>query len=528
VSAPAIKQPGPHKPQSKFALPRSSPEAQGVPSKAILEFINAAEKGNFNFHSFMLIRHGHVIAEGWWDPYTPQLRHMMFSASKGFTSAAVGLAIAEGHFGLDDTVISFFPEDLPETISDNLAAMKVKHLLTMSSGQDQDLQSIVEPSVFEPSLLGTTTTAAVDDNWPKQFLSIPVKNPPGSQFFYSSGAVYMLSAIVQKTTGQTMLEYLQPRLFEPMGIEGAVWETDPRGINTGGWGLSLKTEDLARFGLLYLQNGMWNGRRLLPAQWVQAATSPQMRTVTFEVKPEEDRQNWCGYLLWQNRPGGFRMEGAFGQFCVVLPEQDAVIVFTAEYYDTQKGLDLVWKHLLPVMQSTALPPDKTAQKRLAQKIASLSLLPEMGFGFSPLSQNVSGHKFKLEENSLGAESITFHFKDDTCDFVLKDDKGEHRITCGLNKWRKGRTDLPYMVPRFLVTSPRNDTNPPLVASGTWTDANTFTMTWQFFETPHRLTVPCRFKEDKVHVEFISSLSHFFKPSALSKGGDLALNGRLSD
>jgi CubicO group peptidase (beta-lactamase class C family) len=318
--------------------------------------------------------------------------------------------------------------------------MQVKHLLTLSTGQEQDLESVVEPAVFDPSLFGSKATSVVNDNWIKQFLTIPVKNAPGSQFFYSSGAVYMLSAIVQKTTGQTMLEYLQSRLFEPLGIEGADWETDLQGINTGGWGLSLKTEDLARFGLLYLQNGVWNGRRILPEQWVQAATSRQIRTVTYEAKPEDDGQNWCGYLFWHNRPGGFRMEGAFGQFCVVLPAQDAVIAFTAEYYDTQKGLDLVWKYLLPAMQSTPLPGNKATQKQLARKIASLSLLPQRGFSFSPVAQNVSGHVFQLQQNTLKVESITFLFKNDSCDFVLRDDRGEHRITCGINKWRKGKTD----------------------------------------------------------------------------------------
>ncbi len=199
-----------------FSLPRSTPEQQGISSAGIRSFLEAVEESNIEFHSIMIMRHGHVVAEGWWAPYAPQWKHSLYSLSKSFTSTAVGLAIEEGHFTVEDPVISFFPEDVPENISSNLGAMQVKHLLTMSTGHAQDTM---------PGLRN-----ANGDTWVQAFLALPVEYEPGTHFLYNTGATYMLSAIVQKVTGQTLMQYLQPRLFEPLGIEGMDWLSSPEGI----------------------------------------------------------------------------------------------------------------------------------------------------------------------------------------------------------------------------------------------------------------------------------------------------------
>jgi CubicO group peptidase (beta-lactamase class C family) len=203
-------------------IQRSEPEAQGVESEAILAFLDAAEAERLNLQSLMLVRHGRVIAEGWWRPYTPECRRYLYSLSKSFTSTAVGFAVAEGLLRIDDRVVSFFPEDLPPEVSENLAAMRVVHLLTMSTGHTMDtLMVLLNPGV---------------ENWARAILALPVELPPGTHFLYNSGASYLLSAIVQKVSGQTVLDYLTPRLFQPLGIAGATWDVCPRGINTGGWG----------------------------------------------------------------------------------------------------------------------------------------------------------------------------------------------------------------------------------------------------------------------------------------------------
>ena len=233
------------------ALPRSSPEEQGVSSSALLDFIEKADRDIANMHSFMLVRHGHVVAEGWWTPYDARTRHELYSLSKSFTSTAVGLAIAEAKLSLDDEVIKFFPDEAPPEPSNQLKAMRVRDLLCMSTGHES-----------EPKL------APSDPQWTKTFLAHSVHFKPGTHFLYNTAATYMLSAIVQRQTGTTVLDYLRPRLFEPLGIEDPNWGASPQGITLGGYGLNVRTEDIARFGQLYLQKGKWRGTQVIPAAWV--------------------------------------------------------------------------------------------------------------------------------------------------------------------------------------------------------------------------------------------------------------------
>ena len=264
------------------SLPRSQPEAQGVSSSAILAFVDEAEKKIDALHSFMLVRHGHVVAEGWWSPYQAESPHALYSLSKSFTSTAVGLAIAEGKLSVDDEVLKFFPEDAPKEPSNNLKAMRVSDLLRMSTGHQA-----------EPRL-------TPGDVWTKKFLAQPVPYKPGTHFLYNTAATYMLSAIVQKATGTTVLDYLRPRLFEPLGIEHPTWGTSPQGISLGGYGLSIRTEDIARFGQLYLQKGKWHGKQLVPEAWVEAATA---RQTSNGSNPKSDWDQGYGYQFWRSRHG---------------------------------------------------------------------------------------------------------------------------------------------------------------------------------------------------------------------------------
>lgn len=331
-------------------LPRKSPESQGVSSKAIREFVETANEKIDTLHSFMLVRHGNVIAEGWWKPEAADKPHVMHSLSKSFCSTAVGLAVADGKLSIDDPVLKFFPEDAPENPSDTLKQMRVRDLLTMSTGHE------TEPK-FTP-----------ETPWVKTFLAHPVPHKPGAHFQYNSPATYMQSAIVQKVTGQTVLEYLQPRLFEPLGIENPTWMHSPQGISTGGWGLAIRTEDIAKFGQLYLQKGQWNGKQLIPATWVEQATS---RQVSNGSDPNRDWDQGYGFQFWRCRHDAYRGDGAFGQFCIVLSEQDAVIAITADAKDMQAELNVVWDKLLPAFQTSALPMNSEEEARLKTTLSQL-------------------------------------------------------------------------------------------------------------------------------------------------------------
>jgi CubicO group peptidase (beta-lactamase class C family) len=339
------------------ALPRSTPEAQGISSEAIREFVAAADKIN-TLHSFMLVRHGQVIAEGWWKPEAPDKLHVLHSLTKSFNSTAVGLAVADGKLNLDDPVLKFFPEDAPAEISVNLKAMKVRDLLTMSCGHDS-----------EPKAAGGAPSV-------KQFLAHPVVHKPGTHFQYNSMGSYTLAAIVTKVTGQTSFDFLKSRLFEPLGIENVEWPSSPEGVSLAGGGLKARTEDVAKLGLLYLQKGKWNGKQLLPEEWVEQATSKQVpNELGSHAKIGVDWQQGYGFQFWRCTHNSFRGDGAAGQLCVVIPEKDAVIAITADSGNFQGEMNAIWDHLYPAFQDKILPENPAGNQKLAEAIAKLEAHP---------------------------------------------------------------------------------------------------------------------------------------------------------
>ena len=439
-------------------LPRSSPEAQGISSPAILAFIEAADKNIDSMHSFMFLRHGRVVAEGWWSPYQAESPHSLYSLSKSFVSTAVGLAISEGKLSLDDEVLKFFPEDAPPAPSSNLKAMRVRDLLCMSTGQQSEPPRTPE----QP--------------WTKTFLAQPVPFKPGNHFLYNTSATYMLSAIVQKVTGMTVLDYLRPRLFEPLGIEHPTWETSPQGITAGGYGLSIRTEDIARFGQLYLQKGRWQGRQLVPAAWIETATSRQVSTGR---DPKGDWGQGYGYQFWRCRHGAYRGDGAFGQYCIVLPEQDAVIAITSGLKDMQAVLNLVWDKLLPGMKPAPLPADDPAVEKLRGMLKSLSLRPQEG---AAAAANVWGRRYVFPANSRKLEAITLLLdeKDSAVTLVTRQDGVEQRIKCGRGTWSRGQMAWGSLARQ------------PAAASGAWTADGTFTTKLCFYETPFIVTIKLKF------------------------------------
>ncbi len=472
-----------------YPLPRSTPELQGVSSKAVLAFVQAVESQITEMHSFMLLRHGQVLAEAWWKPYSPDYPHMLFSLSKSFTSTAVGPAVAEGRLNVEDAVLSFFPEDAPKRVSPNLAAMKVKHLLSMSTGHAADtLERVYKRG---------------GSRWARNFLALPVENEPGAPFVYNNGASFMLSAIVQKLTGQTLLEYLTPRLFEPLGIEHPTWEKVPGGINGGGWGLSITTEDIAKFGQLYLQQGVWNGKQLLPAAWVADATRKQ---VSNSGNTEPDWQQGYGYQFWRCRHNAYRGDGAFGQFCVVMPEHDAVLAITSGVEKMQPILNLVWQHLLPAFNPAALAPDVAIGKKLEKFSSGLAFKPPQGEKTSPLAAGVSGKVFQVEPNPVKVSELAFTFGAQGCRVaMLQGKRHRHQFEAGYGEWQEGWTTLTTREPAHIY------------ASGVWQNENTFVMTLRFVETPFTSTVTCQFDGGQLTVTQLANLAFGPKEGATLRG-----------
>ena len=423
--------------QTSSFLPRSVPETEGVSSEGILNFLDAAGKSKHEFHSFMFLRHGKVISEGWWNPYSRDLKHTMYSLSKSFTSTAVGFAVAEKRLTVNDKVISFFPNYQPDSVSQNLRDLTVKNLLTMSVGQNPD---------------PTTSIPAKDSNWVKAFLATPIINKPGSTFLYNSMATYMLSAIVQKVTGQKVIDYLTPRLFKPLGIQGMDWEVDPMGINTGGWGLRIKTEDIAKLGQLYLKKGNWNGKQLLSKEWTEEATTMKILQSPEAPQSKRDSSDWLQgycYQFWRSRHNTFRGDGAFGQYMLVLPEQDAVIAITAESSDLQGEINLVWDYLLPAIKQEKLAPDQNAQTALRNRLSSLALPVPAKNAASPVVSAISGKTFVMEKNENRVKELSLQFSNNVAYLTLKDDTASYKIGFSPTTWQDGTTTRvgPYLLAR---------------------------------------------------------------------------------
>jgi len=462
--------------QDASKLPRSTPEAEGVSSSGIIDFLNAIDTGRVELHSFMFIRHGKVIAEGWWNPYGSDYKHIMFSASKTFTATAVGLAVAENRLKVTDKVTSFFPYSLPDSVSDYMREMTVQNLLTMSVGQDP-----------EPRVMGT------NGDWINAFIQTVPLHKPGTVFKYNNTATFMLSAIVQQVTGQTVFDYLQTRIFRPLAIRGIDWDLNPQGITLGMIGLRLRTEDMAKFGQLLLQNGVWNGKQLITKEWVKEATSLKIQTEIPGSKDSMKLSDWgqgyC-YQMWRGKNNTVRLDGMGGQFVVLIPDKDAIVVLTANAKNTQDELNLAHDYLIPAIKSEKpLPESPELLNNLRSKEAALNLKPLVaGASKSEFESKISGKQFDLEKNSYNIQSVYFTFSGEECSLALKRDENISIVKCGPGNWKYSDIKSSSILASPRAVSKSIDANykinQPLVKVATsysWTDKNTLELTARFIE-----------------------------------------------
>ena len=326
------------------SLPRA--EASAKMTKAADKYFAAVAKEGQDLHSIMVVKDGNVVLEKWMSKGKENEPHILNSVSKTFTSMAVGLAVSEGKLSIDEKLVDIFPEHCLEKPSEFLKEITVEHLLTMTCGHSTD-----------PTYASRTN---METSWIKLFMEHPVTHKPGTNYCYNSLGTYVLSAIVQKRTGQKVVDYLFPRLFRPLGINNVSWAESPEGINTGGWGLFLKTEDLAKMGLMILQKGQFNGKQVVPAEWIEAASAAQVPCVPAgltsddaaklaEFAKESDWLQGYGYQMWRCRYNAFRADGANGQYIIMIPEKNAVVVTTAHVNDMQAEINLIWKHIYPAL-----------------------------------------------------------------------------------------------------------------------------------------------------------------------------------
>ena len=413
---------------SAFALMEpATPESQGVPSEAILKFIDGCEKtfdaGDLGaMHGFVIVRHGKVIAEGSWKPFdTLNETHMLYSHSKSFTSSAIGLLADRGKIDLDERIVDIFSNEVPAKVSENLAQLRVRDLLTMNVGKKDHL-------------------LRDGGDWVKEFLSKDFFRKPGTGFKYDSDATYMLAAIVEKKSGMKMMDYLQKNMFDQIGITKAWTTCSPQGIPCGGWGMNMTTRELARFGQLYLNRGDWDGKRVLSSDWVSLATTRQTWSgwQNVGVKALGEGTDWeqgYGFQFWRCRHGAYRADGAGGQYTVVIPEKDMVVSAHAGLGDFPKELDLIWDNLLPVLKDAPLAENPSAQKKLSDRLAKLAIKP---VEFARARKWTTPFEFSLRENSRGFKSVRFDPKDGGgCICTLVTRAGEQKFPAGTGEWQEG-------------------------------------------------------------------------------------------
>ncbi|WP_328744476.1 beta-lactamase family protein [Streptomyces sp. NBC_00285] len=443
------------------SLPTSTPAAQGVDAAGVQAFLDALESDpGIEPHSLMLLRHGQVVASGWWAPYAVERPQLLYSLSKSFTATAAGFAVAEGLIRLDDPVISYFPEFDADVTDPRSRAMLVRHVASMASGHLEE--TLDRARAQDPGELV------------RGFLLVPPERDPGTVFAYNQPATYTLGAIVQRVTGRKLTEYLRPRLFDPLGIGQVGWIHDRRGRELGFSGLHATTDAIARLGLLYLRGGMWEGERLLPESWVAEATRVQISPGAPAEGGWTDWQQGYGFQFWMSRHG-YRGDGAYGQFCVVLPEQDAVLAITSETVDMQRVLELAWVHLLPAFAAGPLPGHEAADAALADRLTHLALPPADGKA-DPAGRAEEGETcFAPHGGSCTDQPTLTAVEVGPGGRVTLVDDGD-RLELGLGAGEAGWT---------VVDEPV-----PVAVSGGWTDEETLAVDVAFLETPHHLLVTC--------------------------------------
>lgn len=436
-------------------LSHQSPESLGIASDAIRRFLETAVTEQFGLHAVILLRHGHTALECSFAPYRPDQVHILYSLSKSFTSTAVGFAVQEGLLSLDDKLVDFFADKLQCEPCGYMKQVTLRHLLTMNSGHS------VEPNATESG------------DWVHDFITSYIDHQPGTLFTYNTGGTFIISAIVQKATGQTVSDYLLPRLFDPLVFSSdTCWEQSPDGIDCGGFGLNITIRDLAKFGQFYLQRGMWEGKQLLSADWIDLATSKQT-----DNYGKLDWGQGYGFQFWRCQPEGiYRGDGAFGQYCVVMPKQDAVLVINSSVQDMQKTLTAVWDILLPAMADKPLPENEAAANALqAYAAARTSPMPTACDTHIPTLQ-INGVTFHFCDNPMQIVSLTPQFgeKED----ILSFETADGRFVCTVKPGSFTENILPQKEPTNSTPAAVNNHHvESLYASrqavGAWVDSATY-------------------------------------------------------
>jgi len=393
--------------------------APTVSKKALNRFYSNFKAHEDELHVFAVYENGAMLVRSASEPYRTTDKREVYSLSKSFCSTAIGLLIDEGKLSEDDRIIDLFPDLCPEVISENLASMRLRHVMSMNCGHDDCVMPAMEWA----------------ENAAKAFLAQPVPYVPGTHFAYNTGATCLLSCIVQRKSGVSLLDYLTPRLFQPLGITDVKWNRTADGTCEGGIGLHICIDDIIKLGTLYLQNGIWGGKRILSEHWVKAASSP------VSDNSSNGSIDWCsgyGYQFWVNARDGFRGDGACGQLCIVLPKYNTVVAVQGCIGDMQHEMDEIFRLVEHIHDDDG---DENVPVLLPNYI------PE------PSPTRLTGHEgtlYCLEKNSFGQNSLSFSFdtENNALRLIFSDGSRRQILSAGSGKYMESTVTIPYFKPKL--------------------------------------------------------------------------------
>lgn len=401
----------------KHPLPLISPEEAGIPSSAIVEFLEAVEKKRVCLHSFMLIRGGKIAYEANWAPITPDFLHRMYSVSKSFVSVGIGFMVDEGRITLDDRIIDYYPEKAPANPHPYMARTTIRDLLKMSSIHDMQPYD-----------------GAKDLDWISCFFDTEPTHLPGTVFMYDTMGTVLCCALIERLTGMTLLEYLRPRLLDQIGFSEDAWcVKTPCGYSWAGSGIMCTARDLAKFALTCMNDGQFEGVQLIPRDYIREATSYQIDNRVNNVSI----QCGYGYQFWRMPENGFACVGMGSQLAICLPDRDLMFVTTG---DTQEfeghqytAYELFYDILLPAVSDGSVGVDAKAVARLKELTATRSIQTTAGLTSSPCASKFSGKTFIMDKNALGFKKLRFDFAGNEGRMTYETGRGNHEISFGFGK-----------------------------------------------------------------------------------------------
>ena len=463
-----------------MSLPRASPPGSGLDSNVVVRL--AERLGELGAHSFMIVRDQQVVAEAWWAPYRRDYRHSLYSLTKSFTSTAIGFAVQEGLLTVNDPVLKFFPQLLPCKPCEYMTKMTIRDMLTMSTGHT------TEPLGWK-GIPRSQEQRNDDEDHVYRFLTSYVNKEPGSHFLYNTPATFMCGAVLKAVTGQSVFDFLKPRLLDPLGITNYHSAVSKNGYNPAGFGGHFTTEDIAKFGIFLLNRGAWNGKQLLSTSWIDEATSP-LADNSNQSSGRKESMSGYGYQFWKcSPPGIYRGDGAFGQYCVVMPDQNAVVAITSGSRQMHLMLDALWDILLPELNKE---PQAAAVN--SEMLATLDKLHIPMPSDKPHAEPspFSGRVYKLAPNILRLTQLSV--KDDGKSAAVTFWRGDESCTANVG----------YSTWVDTVTGPDDDgladIFSQIACAGAW-DGNTFHLKIMYTGTPFSDTFAMHFDDKGLVLEY---------------------------